>query len=179
MAVIKPQEIQTEEERHEVIADAFLNDTPSLPGIKCVRDITPLVMVALQRANNPYVTGQKGFDAAGISLESMGKPNTDDQKKAAVAFAVAMMPKTAEVLVLLSCSRDELKQFARSPEALENAALDFVDGSSMEGMAAATTFIAERLQGITKSRVTNSPEEEKPSAGPLEDTGPKKPAPTG
>lgn len=174
MAVIKPQEIQTEEERHAVVEESILLDVPSFPGRKCVRDITPLVMTALHRANNPYVTGKKGFASIGVQFGENG-----EQQTSPLDFAILMMPKTAEVLLLLSCTREELKAFARVPGALEDAALDIVEDSSMDAMAAATVFISERLKAISGSRVAASPDDDKPAASTLEDTGPKEPAPTG
>lgn len=166
MPVLQPNQLTPEEERHEVIADAILNDAPSIPGFQCVRNITPLVMVALQRSNNPYITGRKGFDAIGIEFDGDGRQLTD-----AAGFAMAMMPKTAEVLILLSCSREELRCFSRDSAALDNAALDLVEVSTVDALMEATVFVSKQLEALAKSRADQAPEDEKPSAAAIEEGG--------
>lgn len=154
MALIDPNKIISEEERHDAIANVLLTDAPVIPGITCVRHITPLVMTALQRANNPYVTGKKGFEAIGIEFDSQGKQLTDLSQ-----FSLAMMPQTAEVLVLLSCSREELKRYTVNPEELESKALDLVEESTLEKMGEATVFIVEQLKAVSLSRSVTSSED--------------------
>lgn len=169
MALLKPTEMDTEEDRHNIIAEAIIGKTPVIPGVVCVREITPLVMAAMQRANNPFITNRKGFEAIGIEFDSEGKQLTDP-----ASFALAIMPKTAEILILLSCSREDLKRFAVSPLALEDAALDLMDTSTMEDLAAGMLFVSEQLEQISKSRAAKSPEDEKPSASALEENSGKK-----
>lgn len=175
MAVINSKDVGSEEARHETIAEAIIDNTPVIPGVVCVRGITPLVMSALQRANNPFITNRKGFEAIGIEFDKKGKQVTD-----ATTFALAIMPKTAEFLILLSCSREELKRFAVNPEALQDAALDIMEVATMEQLGAATVFVSEQLQQIAKARATKSPEDDKPEAAALgENWAKKKPGPTG
>lgn len=179
MAVIQEKDVTaeaTEEARHKVIAEAIVGVTPAIPGVDCVREITPLVMTALQRANNPFITNRKGFEAIGIEFDKKGKQVTDP-----AAFALAIMPKTAEILVLLSCTREELKRFAVNSVALEDAALDLMEGATMQQLGEATIFVTVQLNQISKARAAKSPEEDKPGAASLEEvTGAKKkPGPTG
>lgn len=162
MAIIPAKDMEAEEARHEVIAEAIVSNIPSLPGVDCVRGITPLVMSALQRANNPFITNRKGFEAIGIEFDAKGKQTTDP-----ASFALALMPKTAEVIVLLKCSREDLKRFAVNPPALEDAAQDFLEGSTMEQLGEAMIFVSNQLQQISKARAAKSPEEEKPEAAAL------------
>lgn len=169
MAVIKPQDVASEEARHETIAEAIIDNTPVIPGVVCVRGVTPLVMAALQRANNPFITNRKGFEAIGIEFDKSGK-----QVTGAAVFALAIMPKTAEFLILLSCDREALKRFAVNPEALQDVALDLMENATMEQLGAATIFVSEQLQQIAKARATKSPEDDKPGASALEKNGAKK-----
>ena len=171
MAVIQPKDVAAAEDeaRQESIANAIIGGSPAIPGVECVRSITPLVMCALQRANNPFITNRKGFEAMGISFDNKGNQLTD-----AASFALALMPKTAEVMVLLSCTREELKQFAVSPAALEDAALELMDGATMEQLGEATIFVSNQLQLVAKSRAAKSPEDDKPEASALKEHGAKK-----
>lgn len=178
MAIIKEEDIRTEEEqRHDISADAFLTDAPSIPGFACVRHFTPLVMVALHKANNPYITGTKGFEAMGVDIDLLsktGKQDDESAKQAASDFALRMMPKTGEVLVLLTCSREELKQFAKDSDALESAAMDLVEGSTMEALATATMHISQQQQMITKTQAVPSAKDETPDALADKKNGAKK-----
>lgn len=174
MAVIQPADID-EEKRHEIIADAVIGGSPGIPGVECIREITPLVMSALQRANNPYITNRKGFEAIGIKFDADGNQVSD-----AAEFALAIMPKTAEVIVLLSCPREQLKQFAVNPAALQDAALDIMETATMEQMGMATVFVSEQLQRISRARATKSTDDDKPEAQALAQVnGKKKPGRTG
>jgi hypothetical protein len=177
MPILNPNDLAPDESRQEVIAEALTSQTPAVPGIVAVRGITPLVMAALHRANNPYVTGKKGFTAMGIQFED-GKTDVD-----AGSFGIAMMSKTAEVLILLSCDRPALKSFAGNPASLEDAALDFMEDTTPEVLAEATVFVSEQLMAISKTRVTQAPDEaETPEAAALKEggkPGPKKLVPTG
>lgn len=180
MAIMKSTEVAPEnaqvdydEARQETIAAALVSESPDIPGIKAVRHITPLVMVALQKANNPYVTARRGFEAMGIDFDG------ETTKADPAAFGIAMMPKTAEVLILLQCEKDALKRYAVDSAALQNDAMDFMEETTPEALAEATVFISEQLMTISKTRATKAPEErEAPQAGPLV-SGKKKPARTG
>lgn len=165
MAILKPEELggpDNEEARHNTIADAIVGGTPVIPGVACVRDVTPLVMLALLRANNPFITNRKGFEAIGVEFDRSGKQITDP-----ATFAMLIMPKTAEILILLSCSREDLKRFGVDPAALEDAALELMDTSSMEDLAEGMLFVSGKLEQISKSRAAKSPEGEKPGASVL------------
>lgn len=179
MALLKPNDVAPEgdESRQEIIAEALTSIAPKIPGVQAVRHITPLVMSALHRANNPYVTAKRGFDAMGIEFDG------DKMKLDPAAFGISMMPKTAEVLVLLSCDRDTLKKYAVDAAALESAALDFMEDSTPEILAEATVFVSQQLMTISKTRSTKAPEDqEAPESAALKGggrPGPKKPARTG
>lgn len=179
MPVLQPNDVAPESDaaRQETIGEALIDNAPKIPGVTAVRHITPLVMSALHRANNPYVTAKRGFDAMGVVFD--GKTTSLDP----AGFGIAMMPKTAEVLILLSCDRDTLKKYAVDPAALENAALDLMEDATPELLAEATVFVSEQLITISKSRATKAPEEqESPEAAALKGggrPGPKKLARTG
>lgn len=166
MPLLNPSQLSPEEERNEVITDAIIDEAPAIPGFQCVRGLSPLVIVALQRANNPYMTARRGFDAIGIQFDESGKQLTSSAE-----FGIAMLPKTAEVLVLVSCSRDELKWYSKDPESLESAALDLVDATDMGVLVEATSFVAKLLEATSKSKVDPAPEDEKPSAAAIEEGG--------
>jgi hypothetical protein len=178
MPILKASELapDSEETRQATLAEGILAPPHSVPGFVCVRRITPLVMAALQRANNPYITARKGFEAMGVEFDEEGNQLTD-----AASFGVAMLPKTAEVLLLMSCTREQLKRYAVSPQALESDALDIVEDSTLETLAQATAFITSELQLMAKTQVIPAPEDEKPSAEALKGgaEGSKKPARTG
>lgn len=182
MAIMNPTEIapasngsavDPEEARQETIAAALVSESPAIPGITAVRHITPLVMVALQKANNPYVTAHRGFEAMGIDVSA------EATKEDPAAFGIAMMPKTAEVLVLLSCDKDRLKRYAVDAAALQNDAMDFMEETTPEVLAEATVFVSEQLMMISKTRANKAPEErDTPEASTL-NGGKKKPVRTG
>lgn len=154
MPILRDEDLTAEEQRHEALDAVFIDNRPTFAGFQTVRHVTPLVMVALRKANNPFVTARKGFEAMGLNLD--GPDKTDSAE-----FGIAMMPKTAEVLILLSCSREELKRFASNPAALENAALDLVDGSTLEFMAEATGFVSDIIKLVSKAQAVQAPEDEK------------------
>lgn len=179
MAILKTADIQPteEEQRHQVTAGAFLTTAPTIPGFNCIRHFTPLVVTALHNANNPYMTGTKGFEALGIDISKLPtKEDGEDQKakQALSDFALKMMPKTAEVLVLLCCTREELKQFALNPVMLESNALDLMENSSLDALAGATVHIAAQQGMISKSQATKAEGEEKPDAISDKKNGAKK-----
>lgn len=161
MAILKP-ETMSEEERHEIIEDALIGGTAS--PVPCVRDFSPLVIIALRRANNPYMTHRKGFDALGVKFDEDGKQLTDP-----VEFVMMMMMKTAEVLVLFSCSHEELKEFVKSPEKLENASMDFMGEHlpDIEAASNATIFVTEKMGAMSRSQAAKAKEDDKPEAEPL------------
>jgi len=172
MPILNPNDLTPKAEREQTIETALLDAPPDLPGVKCVRTITPLVMTVLQRTNNPYVTGKAGFEAAGISFLEDG--NVQDPAQ----FAIRMMPFTAEVLICFMCTRDELKHYATKSDALQSAALDYMEGSTVEALAEATVFVSEQLGVIAKTRAVPSRDLEKPEAEGLNGEGanaPKKP----
>jgi len=179
MATIKPHEIAAEDadaSRENSIAEALVGNAPHIPGVTVVRGITPLVMLALQRVNNPYVTAAKGFAAMGIKFEG-GETDSDP-----AAFGISMMPKTAEVLILFSCDKADLRRYATAPAALEEAALDFMEDTTPDVLAEATVFISGMLTTLSKSRAEKAPEDtEAPEASTLKEgaRGVKKPVPTG
>lgn len=168
MAVLNPQEVAPEEkeaQREVTIGESLLGNTPDIPGgIKCVREFTPLVMTALQRTNNPYVTGKAGFEAAGISFSEDGNVKDPSQ------FAIRMMPYTAEVLICFTCPREDIKRYAVDAPALQSAALEYMENSTIEALAEATVFVSERLGVITKTRAVSAPDA-KPKAAALEGDG--------
>lgn len=176
MAILKAESMAPQEEtRESIIERAIISDNSEklVAGVKCIRGVSPLVMVALIRANNPFVTGQKGFDAAGIAFSPTSK--TDDEQ--AAQFGVLLMPKTAEVLACFSCDRQTLRLFSIDSEALKEAALDILeDIETLEEMAQAMVFVTKELSSVGKSQVVKSSEDEKPEAEAL---GKKKLLPTG
>lgn len=186
MPVLDPSAV-AEETREQTIARAITNEVPTVPGITAVRGITPLVMAALQTANNPYVTAKAGFDAMGITfkmvevdVEIEGKEEKQWQSQTdmpAASFGIAMMTKTAEVLVLLAADRDTLKRYAVDRLALADAAMDLMEETTPELLAEATVFISGMLVPISKTRAVKAPED----AGPPEatPTAKKKPSRTG
>jgi hypothetical protein len=158
MPILKLQDL--EEERHEKIAASMVAGAPIIPTFSPVRNFTPLVVAALQMAQNPYVIGKAGFESIGIKFNAKGKQVTDP-----TAFAIAMMPKTAEAVVALTCDREQLKAYAVNPAALQSAALDLMEESTMEALAGATVYIAEQLGAISASRANPAPKERKPQSG--------------
>ncbi len=162
MPILDPKKIVPEEDRENILGEVLIDSAPEIPGMNCIRGISPLVMTALQRTNNPYVTGKKGFLAAGIDFEE--KEDKAEQEQAAGEFAMAMMPFTAEVLICWTCSREELKKYARDSKALQSAALDFMEDSTMEKLAEATIYVSRQLAAITKSRAVPAPDQRKPKA---------------
>lgn len=183
MGLLKQIDVAPEEEkerqRDNSIANSIIgNDAPDIPGITCLRGMSPLVMTALHRSDNPYVVGKPGFEAAGIKFEP------DGSVKDFAAFGVAMMPKTAAVLVLWTCSREELKRFAMAPEALESASLDYMEefAGGVAGLAKVTIHVSEALQAVQLSKAVAVDKDEAPKASTLNGeghTGPKKLARTG
>lgn len=170
--ILKPEQL-SEEARHEATEKVMLTPHGELPSFPLVRHITPLVLVALQRANNPYITGRKGFEVIGITFDE----DNDLQSTDRMSFAIAIMPKTAEVLLLLSCTREELKRFATHPEELESRAQDIVEESTKEFMAQATVIISEELQAVSGSKANIA--DEKPTVEAIEVDEKKKQDPTG
>ncbi len=168
MSVLKAEQI-SEEERHEVIAEAVIGKPPVIPGVEIVRGITPLAMIVLQKANNPYITNRKGFAALGVEFDKSGKLISD-----AAQFGMVMMPKTAEMLAVFSCTREQLKQFASDPAALEDATFELLDTLTTKQLKDATLVISEQLEKLSKSQATQDPDEEKPSAASLETMNGKK-----
>ena len=152
MAILKLEELET---REDALAKAFTSDMPRpLNGIKFVRKISPLVVVALNKANNPYLTGKRGFEALGLTMEG-------DSVSTPAEIGVAIMPKTAEVIVLLTCGRDDLKRYAEDSKALQSAALDMLEDHDVDFFAKATELISEELGGVSKTQAAEAPEEEK------------------
>lgn len=174
MPLLKAEEI-SEEERHSIIEKAFFPDKSKFP-LPCVRFFAPLVMVALRRANNPYLTGRKGFDALGIEFGEDGKQITPPAE-----FFMLMMIKTAELLVCFSCTVDELKAFTMSSVILESAAMDLMEEhlGDMDKMASAAEFVSEQMEILVKSQAKKSSKDDKPSAEAIEKTGKKKHGHTG
>lgn len=182
MPILKPQDLTPEEERHETIAKQIVGSTCNIAG--AVRGMTPLVMAALQLANNPYVTGLRGFAAMG--LEEMGIYFEEIEGKQVVndpaGFGIVMMQKSAEFLVLVTCENVQLKQFAVDAQELQSASLDYMEVASFEDIAAATVKISELLVNSGKSRVSRAPEDkEAPKAATIGEGGhgPKKRVRTG
>lgn len=180
MAVIKQVELAPEEkekERENIISESIIGRIPEIPGIKCLRGMSPLVMTALHRSNNPYVVGRPGFEEMGIKFDEGGKVANF------AAFGVAMMPKTSAVLVLWSCDRDALKRFAVDAIALESASLDFMEDfpGGVGGLAEATIHVSEALRAVQLSKAV-AVEDDKPHASTINGEGgdgPKKHARTG
>lgn len=168
MAILKPEAL-TEENRHALIEDALV-DGGMKPPVPCVRDFAPLVIIALRRANNPYMTHRKGFDAIGVEFDEHGKQLTDP-----VEFVFKMMLKTAEVLVLFSCTHEELKEFVRSSDKLEDAAMDFMGKHlpNIEAASQATLFVTKKMEAMSRSQAATDTEDDKPKAETL-DNGKKK-----
>lgn len=167
------EEGDQERARENSTSDALISEVPQIPGIECVRGISPLVMTALHKANNPYVVGKRGFELLGVKFTEEGK--IEDL----AAFGVAMNPKTAEVLVLWTCDRQELKKFAMDSSSLQDAALDYMEDfpGGIEGMAAATEHVTKALQAVQLAKAVASDAEDKPKASTMtgEGTpGPKK-----
>lgn len=166
--VIQPTQIETPEEkevrREHSISESLIDDIPQVKGITCLRGMSPLVMTALQRSNNPYVTGRPGFEEAGVNIGDDGKV-TDF-----AAFGIAMMPKTAAVLVLWTCDRPTLKMFATSPEFLENAALDYMEDfpGGIQGLAEVTIHVSKALEAIQLSKAVPAEDEDSPKASTIE-----------
>ena len=174
MPVLKQEQL-SEEARHDVIGGAIVAGPPSLPGYEIRRDFTPLVVAALQRARNPFIVGREAFISIGIEFDAKGKQLTSPSQ-----FAIAMMPKTAEVLLLLTCEREKLKEYAVNPVLLESDSLDVVEDSTMEAMAQAMIFISDRLKISQVSRAVPDPKDKKPdAAGKGGGSRPKKPVRTG
>lgn len=178
MAVLKSEEM--EEVRTESAASAIISDKPEqdfVAGVKLVRRVSPLVLVALEKANNPFITGKAGFEAAGIAfdpkaLASEAEDRTDEQKAVAARFAMAIMPKTAEVLACFSCTREELRKFARDPVALEDASFDILENvTSSQDMVEAMLLVTKEMSLFQKVRVSPAPEEQTPESAT---TGKKK-----
>jgi len=168
------QESISEERREELVAEALLDETPLPKGIKCIRGTAPLVILALQKANNPYLTGRKGFDAVGIEFAPDGTQLTSNSD-----FALMMMAKTAEVLILWSCSNQLLKKYAVNPALLEDAALDLLCEATTDQMAEATVHIAKQLELLSKTRAVKDESEEAPKVEMKGPDCPKAQAPIG
>lgn len=170
MAILKQADIEPNEEqqRQNTIGKAIAGVIPKeVAGIPILRGISPLVMEALRRANNPYITGKKGFEAANISFDPT--PDKDEESRGA-EFAMAMMGKTAEVLACFSCSREELKEFAFGSDqnALKEAVFDIMENATLEQMAEATVFVSVQLKMASKARADKSPDDTKPKAETIE-----------
>lgn len=177
MALLNTEEIAPEGEttRENIIARAIVDSAPSVPGFTCVRGVSPLVMLALQLANNPFVTNRPGFVAAGVRFDTDGKQVSTDAE-----FGILMMPKTAEMLVLLTCDREQLKKYSASAETLQSAALDFMESSTMEELSTAAMVLGDWLSNVAKTRAVKAPDEDRQKPADMgEATGPKKPARTG
>lgn len=173
MPILKPTDLEPDEGRQQIIAKQIIAGACDLPG--AVRGMAPLVMAALQIANNPYVTGARGF--AAMKFEEMGIRFEEKDGKQVVndpaGFGIAMMTKTAEVLILVTCDNEQLKRCAMDATALQDAALDYMTTTTFEELAAATVKVSEMLVSSGKSRV--SPEDkDAPKASPFEESGGKK-----
>lgn len=184
MPVLKPKDLSLEEtpeekeqRREHNTTTALIAGMPNIPGITCLRAMSPLVMTALHRSSNPYVVGKRGFEKAGIYF------NDDGNVKDFAAFGLAMMPKTAEVLLLWTCDREHLKLFAQFPNDLESAALDYMEEfpGGFAGLAEVTSHVAKAIGDVQLSKAVPSEDDTKPKATGLEggQPGPKKPAHTG
>jgi len=178
MPILNPKDIATEEEKAQVIAEAVIGKAPdSIADIVFVRDFSPLVMMALQKANNPFATHLKGFREMGIEFDEEGNRLTD-----AAEFAMLMMPKTAEVLVLWSCSREELKRYAVDPRGLGDAAINLMaDVTSIDEMTKAMERVSDQMQKFNGVQVVKSPDDTKPESEALKEGAgkAKKQHPTG
>lgn len=173
MPVLNIQAI-SEEDHHEAVEQAIICDSSGCP-VPCVRFFAPLVLVTLRRANNPYLTGRRGFDAIGVEFDG------DKQLTPPADFVMMMMVKTAEVITLFSCSQDELKAFALDSAKLESAAMDLMSEKldTMEKISDATIFVSEKMSILSKTQAKKSSEDDKPSAEGLGTSGKKKRGRTG
>lgn len=164
-----------EKNREEIIAKAF--DPPGNIGeFVCQRQITPLVMRALQGTNNPIVTGSDGFREMGIPLTENGAPNMDARQ-----LAIAMLLKTAEIVILLTCSREDLKLYACYPDRLIGAAVDEAEKMDFESMEAVATFMTQQLELLGKVQTVPDESDKKPETESIEKAkaGGNEPAPIG
>ncbi len=177
MAILQPNLVApTEEEQREgSVGQAIFDKKPVIPGVVCVRGLSPLAMHALMRSNNPFVTGKKGFEAAGIAFVG------DSDEAADISnFALAMMPYTAAAVVCFTCSEEDLMEYADDPKALKFAAFRFMEHSTNETLAAAMVVISEKAGMLSKSRAVPAPSQTKPEADLGGGNGsPKKRARTG
>lgn len=180
MAILN-QEAISEEEHHEAVEQALLGDRTGCT-VPCVRFFAPLVIVALRKANNPFLTGRRGFEAVGVEYDEKGKQLTPPDQ-----FMFLMLTKVAEVLACFSCSQDELKSFALSSEKLESEAMDLLEreftddhgNMDMGRLDKAISFISKRMAILSNTQAKKSKEDDKPSAEGLANNGKKKRGHTG
>lgn len=162
MPVLNPNEI-SETERHGEIAGVFTGNLPNIPGFNCVRRFTPLVLVAMQESNNPFATGPQGFEAIGVKLLDGGLPDISNKRE----FALKMLVPTAAVIVLLTCTRENLKVYAQNKKELQSAAMDLTDDSTLDAITAATVGIMAEMTLMLRATAIIDPAEKEPSAAAL------------
>lgn len=148
----------------------FSGATAHLQGFRAVRKVSALVAEILRKANNFFITGARGFESMGIDPSKamqilqpyVGKgkdkkinPDFDAQK------SMAFIPKVAQVIVLLTCSEEELDLFDDDSKNLDKACRDLMKKFSSAEIMAQMPFVQEEFNKVNRSTAT-LPEEEAP-----------------
>lgn len=155
------------------IDGAFSGQKSKLPGFVAVRRPTALVAEILRKNNNFFITGQRGLSAMDMqpsdveklvspTIEVAGKvvPNPDFDAGKLMSF----VPKIAEVIVLLTCTDDELDDFDEDPKLFKKKRNSLMGQHSSGEILLLMTDVQEEFNKINKSTaVIDDSEEELPS----------------
>jgi len=180
MALLNPSNLTPDEKRAAEVEDAFNGTKAAVAGFKPVRRVTALVVEILRRANNLFVTGEKGFQAIGVSIKQFqkviapmledGKPNPDfDPGKAG-----AIVPKIAEVIALLTCSDDEMDACDDDPKHLDKLRRNIMRNRTLNEIMESMADVQAEFTKINRSTAVV---EDEPTPGELEPDAKKKHGP--
>lgn len=163
MPLIEPTNLQTPTRDLEA---AFSGEKAKLEGFRAVRRPTALVAEILRKANNFFITGARGLAEIGLNPQDAqkqirpllpnGEPNPDFDPSKMMAF----VPKVAEVVVLLTCSDDDLDTFDEDPKAFRGAVRDLMRKHSSPEILALIGSVQEEFDKITQSTAVASEEDQ-------------------
>lgn len=145
-------------------------EEPTIKGMPhCVRRFTPSVCDILSRANNPFMTGVRGFESMGISQDDaencmdpmIANPDESSEERSIKnprfkpELMLRLNPYIAEAMVLITCDGDTLREIFHdtSLKRLKNLAFEFMEAEDRGPLdiAMMIPFIAERQATIGKA----------------------------
>lgn len=154
MALIEESKLSRKERD---LSGAFAGTKARLDGFKAVRRPSALVIDLLLRTNNFFATGDVGLIAVGIKDGAKALSPKIDGKENPVynpSLVVLTVPQIAEVVVLLTCSEDELDACDDDIKYLRKLARDVLKDKTSLQMVELLPAISEEFDKINLSSAT-------------------------